>query len=59
MTDTEALRIVEKYCGTHDRGRFTMPLSMKGKPEPEDFKEAADLLFLEWDFTFEYEEAGE
>jgi hypothetical protein len=35
-------------------GIYIMPDEWKDKPEPEDFNEAANYLFNEWDFNFIY-----
>jgi hypothetical protein len=56
MTHGEAVKIVESYGCKIDRGNYWMPISMKWKQESKDFNEAANYLFTEWDYTFNYEE---
>lgn len=54
MDEFEAIKIVEAYGCKGHRGVYFIPQEMKGKPEPGDFKKAADTLFCEYDYCFEY-----
>ena len=53
----EAINIIEKKYGLKRKlGTYIMPLFFKNNEEPEDFKKAANYLFNELDYCFEYEE---